>query len=114
LVLREAILDNWARADWTGGCQVDALPALQPLTVITRNHFYELIVLTPQTGQIRVRGGLLIPEWTEAILAGCSLGGSFLKLRGIYAGFCMELHLKGEVIVTTPVQKLTLSHPAEA
>src|SRR5687767_12428553 len=110
LVAREALLTNWSEADWTNGCQVDELPDLQPLTVITRNHFYEIVVLAGRTGRLRIRGGLLIPEWREAVLAGCTLGGSFLKLRGIYTGFCMELHVDGEVILTTPVQRLTLTH----
>jgi hypothetical protein len=110
LVSQGALLDSWARADWTDGCQVDQLPDLQPLTVVTRNHFYEIIVVNGRAGMLRIRGGRLIPEWREAVLAGCSLGGSFLKLRGIYAGFCMEIHLDGEVIITTPVQRLTLTH----
>jgi hypothetical protein len=110
VVAQGAVLDSWARADWTDGCQVDQLPDLQPLTVVTRNHFYEIIVVDGRTGLLRIRGGRLIREWREAVLAGCSLGGSFLKLRGIYAGFCMEIHLDGEVIITTPVQRLTLTH----
>jgi hypothetical protein len=107
-----AVLDNWAHAEWTDGCQVDELPALQSLTVFTMNHLYEIIVVSSHDGRVRVRGGQFFPEWKEVCLAGCSLGGSFLKLRGIYAGFCMELHTGGEVIVTSPVQRLTLSAPA--
>jgi hypothetical protein len=105
-----AVLDTWANFDWTDGCQVDQLESFQPLTVVTRNHVYELIVLEGASGLIRVRGGQFFPEWREVHMAGCSLGGSFLKLRGIYAGFGMELHVGGDVIVTSPVQRLTLSH----
>lgn len=105
-----AVLDTWANFDWTDGCQVDQLQAFQPVTVVTRNHVYEIVVLEGGSGLIRVRGGQFFPEWREAHLAGCSLGGSFLKLRGIYAGFGMELHIAGDVIVTSPVQRLTLSH----
>jgi hypothetical protein len=106
-----AVLDNWAHAEWTDGCQIDELPAFQTLTVFTMNHLYEIIVLGSQEGRVRVRGGQFFPEWREASLAGCSLGGSFLKMRGVYTGFCMELCAGGEVIVTSPVQKLTLSRP---
>jgi hypothetical protein len=104
-----AVLDRWTTADWTDGCQVDQLPDLQALTVITRNHLYEIFVVSGVDGRVRVRGGNFFPEWREATLAGSSLGGSFLKLRGIYAGFCMELYVDGESIITSPVQKLTLS-----
>jgi len=105
-----AVLDTWANFDWTDGCQVDQVQCFQPLTVVTRNHVYELVVLEGPSGRIRLRGGQFFPEWREAYLAGCSLGGSFLKLRGIYAGFGMEIHVGGDVIVTSPVQRLTLSH----
>jgi len=104
-----AVLENWANADWTDGCQVDQLADMQPITVITRNHLYEMFVIAGTEGRVRVRGGLFFPEWRDATLAGCSLGGSFLKLRGVYAGFCMELYVDGEAIITSPVQKLTLT-----
>ena len=105
-----AVLDTWANFAWTDGCQVDQQQSFQPLTVVTRNHVYEIVVVDGASGRIRVRGGQFFPEWRDAHLAGCSLGGSFLKLRGIYAGFGMEIHVGGDVIVTSPVQRLTLSH----
>lgn len=108
-----AVLDNWAHAEWTDGCQIDQLPPLQVLSVFTMNHLYEIIVIASQEGRVRVRGGQFFPDWRDVCLAGCSLGGSFLKLRGVYTGFCMELHVDGEVIVTSPVQKLTLASVEE-
>jgi hypothetical protein len=105
-----AVLDTWSSFDWTDGCQIDELQSFQPLTVITRNHVYEIVVLDGATGRVKIRGGQFFPDWREAHLAGCSLGGSFLKLRGIYAGFGMELHIEGDIIVTSPVRHLTLSN----
>jgi hypothetical protein len=105
-----AVLDTWANFSWTEGCQVDELQAFQPLTIVTKNHVYEMVVLEGTTGLVRIRGGQFFPEWRQVHLAGCSLGGSFLKLRGIYAGFGMEVHVAGEVVVTSAVQRLTLSH----
>jgi hypothetical protein len=105
-----AVLDTWANFNWTDGCQVDELEAFQPLTIVTRNHVYEMVVLEGASGLVRIRGGQFFPEWRQVHLAGCSLGGSFLKLRGIYAGFGMEVHVAGEVVVTSAVQRLTLSH----
>ena len=104
-----AVLDNWANAEWTDGCQVDAAPVFQTLTVVTQNSLYQLVVLDPSRGIVRLRGGQFFPEWREAQLAGCSLGGSFLKMRGIYAGFCMEFHVDGETVITSRVLRLTLA-----
>jgi hypothetical protein len=53
-----------------------------------------------------VRGGKFFPEFTDAHVAGSSLGGSFLKLRGIYVGFCLELHRGTHTIVTSPVRSI--------
>ncbi|MGQ0734099.1 MAG: hypothetical protein ACT4QD_10620, partial [Acidobacteriota bacterium] len=97
-VPRAALLEHWARAEWTDGCQIDRLPPLQPMSIFTMNHLYEVIVVNGFEGLVRVRGGQFFPEWREAHLAGCSLGGSFLKLRGVYEGFCLEIHAGGEVI----------------
>jgi hypothetical protein len=108
------MLDCWAGADWTDGCQVDALDDMQPLTVITRNHLYEMFVVSGREGRVRIRGGRFFPDWREATLAGCSLGGSFLKLRGVYTGFCLEILVDGEAVITSPVQRLTLSTVADA
>jgi hypothetical protein len=109
-----AVLDNWAHAEWTDGCQVDTTAVFQTLTVVTRNSLYQLVVLDPARGLVRLRGGQFFPDWREAQLAGCSLGGSFLKMRGIYAGFCMELHVDGETVITSPVTRLTLAQFEES
>jgi len=109
-----AVLDHWTHAAWTDGCQVNEVPVLQPITVITQNNLYELIVTDPASGAVRMRGGQFFPDWRDAQLAGSSLGGSFLKMRGIYTGFCMELHTASERIVTSPVSRLTLGHLNES
>jgi hypothetical protein len=55
-----------------------------------------------------VRGGKFFPEYTTAILAGASLGGSFLKMRGVYVGFRMEIHMGVEAIITSDVQSIAV------
>ena len=57
-------------------------------------------------GDVLVQGGRFFQEPTRARLTGASLGGSFLKLRGIYVGFSMELWCEGETVVTSPVQTI--------
>lgn len=58
-----AVLETWANFDWTDGCQVDEQQCFQPLTVVTRNHVYEILVLDGAAGRIRVRGGQFFPDW---------------------------------------------------
>lgn len=81
---------------------------LESLCVRTENNTYEITILCPKTGEILVRGGQFFPERTVAHLAGSSLGGSFLKLRGIYVGFSMEIHHNRRRIVTSRVRTIGL------
>ena len=64
---------------------------------------YEIIVVSPRAAKVLVRGGRFFPVYAPAVLSGASLGGSFLKLHGIYAGFSMELHTGDETIITSRV-----------
>ena len=90
-----ADLETWSKHPWTDGLQVDALQDLETLVVQTRNSTYEITVLSGRTAEVLVRGGQFFPEYTSVRVAGSSLGGSFLKLHGIYLGFSMELQHDG-------------------
>lgn len=97
-----AQLDFWTQRKWEDGVQVDQLRALERLEVRTRNSVYEIIV--SGGGDVLVKGGRFFPEYTRAVVLGCSLGGAFLKLGGIYRGFSMEFLFEGTRIVTSPVE----------
>jgi hypothetical protein len=101
-----ADLETWSKHAWTDGLQVDALPDLETLCIQTRNSTYEIVVLSGRTAEVLVRGGQFFPEYTSVRVAGSSLGGSFLKLHGIYLGFSMELQHDRQTIVTTEVQSI--------
>src|ERR1044071_9710914 len=73
-------LDWWADRDWTAGMEVPRLSGLDRFSVTTRNSIYEFPVLEPETGEVLARGGRFFPEHTRARIAGCSLGGSCLKV----------------------------------
>lgn len=104
-----AILSAWHTYSWQDGIQVDQLSALDRITVRTRHSIYEIILVSPATAEILVRGGEFFPEFTRARLAGCTLGGSFLKLRSIHIGFHMEFALGEGVIVTSPVKTISVA-----
>lgn len=97
------ILDRWSSHSWDNGLQINALDDLDSIAVRTRNSVYEITVLSRFTGEVLVRGGRFFPERTIARLAGSSLGGSFLKMGGIYPGFGIEFQEGSRRIVTSPV-----------
>src|SRR5262245_61658785 len=109
LVAASALLDTWTSQSWDDGVRIDRLTSLDRLTVTTRHSTYELIVLTPATSEVMVRGGAFFPEFTRARVSGSSLGGSFLKLHTIHAGFRMELADGARSIVTSPVQDISIT-----
>jgi hypothetical protein len=84
------------------------MPDMDRLSVDTENSTYEVIVISGRSGDILVRGGRFFPEFTPARLAGSSLGGSFLKLRGVYVGFNLEIHFDQRMIVTSRVRRISV------
>ena len=106
-----ADLDTWSSREWEDGVQVDELTPLEQLVVRTRNSRYDITVLSPQTGDVLVQGGRFFPKPTPAKLSGASLGGSFLKMRGIYVGFRLELWRDGETVITSPVESIANARP---
>jgi len=101
-----AVLDKWSEDPWTNGVQVDRMEDMEKLVIQTRNSLYEITIIDGRSGEILVRGGQFFPELTSARLAGATLGGSFCKMRGIYAGFRMEINANGQRTVTTPVESI--------
>jgi len=105
-------LHAWAERDWSGGIATNALQGLEQFAVQTRNTTYEITMLSPKTGAVLVRGGQFFPEHTRATLAGCSLGGSILKVGAVQPGFLMELLHEGRRIVTTRVSEIRTISPS--
>jgi hypothetical protein len=104
-----AVLSTWHSYAWRDGVRVDDLTAFDRLTVVTRHNMYEIIVVSPDTGDVLVRGGAYFPSFTPVRLAGSTLGGSFLKLRSIFVGFNIEFSIDRGVVVTSPVRTIALS-----
>lgn len=106
-VSRAANLETWARHEWKEGVQIDRLNDFETLLVTTRNSTYEITVICGRDRDILVRGGEFFPEKTAAHLSGASLGGSFLKVGGIYVGMSMEILHEGRCIITSSVQSIS-------
>ena len=103
-----ATLETWTAHDWSHGVLLPHLAPHDRLIVRTRNSTYEIVVLVPYTASIMVRGGAFFPDFTPARVAGSSLGGGFLKLHGVYAGFQMELVTDDLPIITTRVRTVSV------
>jgi hypothetical protein len=89
-------------------CRSSRWKTCSKLYVQTRNSLYEITVIERWTGAILVRGGQLFPELTPAQLAGATLWGSFLKMRGIYVGFAMEINASEQRYLTTRVREIAV------
>lgn len=103
-----ASLDGWTRHEWNGGVQLEHLRELDELAIWTRNSLYRIVVIAPSAGEILVQGGRFFPEPTRARFAGCTLGGSFLKQRGVYVGFRLEIQMGLERIITSDVRSIAV------
>ncbi len=101
-----AQLESFSGLDWANGVQIDDLRELDAVSVQTRNSTYEIVVTSPETGQVLVRGGAHFPSFTQARLSGSSVGGCVLKRGGIYPGFRLELEAHGRRILTSTVESV--------
>lgn len=94
------------------GIYLASLAAIDQLEIRTRNSTYKVTMLGD--GRVLVLGGAFFPVWTEAHLAGSTLGGSFLKVGWVGCGFCMEFLHEGQRIVTTRAREIRKIEPASS
>src|SRR5215510_5045139 len=104
---RGALLETWSGHHWQEGVQLETIADLTRLTVQTENNLYEITVISSHSEDVLVRDSKFFPEYTPSRVAGSSLGGSFLKVRGIYVGFNMELFTDGRTIITSRVRTIS-------
>lgn len=102
-----ATIDRFATAvEASQGVWLSRFAARAEFEVRTRNTVYRIAVI--EGGRVRVRGGSCFPGWTEAFLAGSTLGGGLLKMAWVGRGFCMEFLHHGQRVVTTRVREIVL------
>jgi hypothetical protein len=109
VVPASAVLTTWNAHEWRDGVHVEQLNALDRLLVRTQNNLYEIVITSPATGEVLVRGGQFFPEFTAVRLAGSTLGGSFLKMRSVHTGFRIEFSVGPGVVVTSPVRSISFA-----
>lgn len=96
-------IDDWTNGDWRNGVQIDQLGELESLFVRTRHTIYEIVVTSPEAGDVLVRGGARFPTFTHARVSGSTTGGNLLKCSGIYPGLRIEFQQNTRRILTSTV-----------
>ena len=108
------MLRTWATYDWRDEINLDHVSHLDQIVVTTLNNTYEIVVLSPATGDVLVRGGSIWPAFTAARLAGSTLGGSLLKVRSLNLGFRLEFIVgSSRSILTSRVRSISVVRGAE-
>ena len=92
--------------EWRDEVILDERAAGDRILVTTWNNTYEIVVESPSTGGVLLRGGQFFPDFAIARIAGSLPGGSALKTRSINVGLRLEIAQQKRVFLTTPVQSI--------
>ena len=101
---------RWSIDDWRDEVRLDQLSEGDRILATTGNHTYEIVVTSPRTGEVLVRGGHFFPGFIPASLAGSALGGSSLKMRTVCVGGRLEFAFGTTPVVTTRVRTVRVVH----
>jgi hypothetical protein len=93
---------------------LDQLSAGDRVLATTRNHTYEIVVTSPWTGNVLVRGGRFFPEFTTLCLAGSLLSGTSIKMHSIVVGCRLEFADSRHAVITTRVRDVRVVPVASA
>jgi hypothetical protein len=88
-----------------------ALPLLLPgtsLTLHTRNTCYRMVVVDGSERRVRITGGRLFPEGTEATVVG-AIDDESVKVGWIVAGFQLELSTQRGPVLTSIVESVDVA-----
>jgi len=106
-VSSQAILATWSDYSWQEFVSVNQLAPFDRIVVTTRNHVYEIVVTSPDNGEVLVRGGAF-PTFVLATIVG-SRGRATIELGAVAVGLRLELEMHtGRWIVTSPIDALAV------
>jgi len=78
------------------------------VVVLTRNSHYRFVMLDGKGCKARVQGGGYFPHETIARIEGSTLGESPVRAGRIDLGLSLELSFRGDRIVTSRVQSISV------
>lgn len=91
------------------GIELRALPPGEEVVVETRNSRYRFVMLDGTGGNVLAQGGHYFPQQTIARIEGSTRGEHPVHAGWIELGLSVELSLRGERIVTTSVQSISVN-----
>jgi hypothetical protein len=104
-----ASLTIWSTDNSIEEVSLDQLSAFDRIIVTTRHSTYEIVVTSPRTADVLVRGGHFFPELTTARLGGSPLGVDFANTRSVTVGLRLEFILPGgRSVITTRVRSINV------
>lgn len=102
-----ATLARWSDYSWQEFVSVNQLAPFDRIVVTTRNHVYEIVVTSPDNGEVLVRGGAF-PTFVLATIIG-SRGHGAIELGAVAVGLRLEFELHaGPWIVTSPIEAVAV------
>jgi hypothetical protein len=111
--VEDSLADFASRAGLSRGVSLPSLAAGTTVRVETQNSRYRIVVQDGQRGRVRITGGRVFPEDTEANVEGATRGGSALKVGWIGEGLRLELSTGHGRVVTSPVESITVEDDDE-
>ncbi|MFN0124003.1 MAG: hypothetical protein ACKV2V_26165 [Blastocatellia bacterium] len=110
---RHCSLDGFTElSSLVSGLDMNGLSMFDMIRARTLNSDYSIFLLDPQAGRALVQGGRFFAEPSEAVINGSTFGGCMLKTGWIGVGLRIEIFCKGQCIVTSPVQEISLIREA--
>lgn len=103
-----AVLACWSDYQWQEFVSVNGLSPFDRLIVTTRNHVYEIVVTSPETRAVLVRGGTVFPTFALATIVG-GRNRQIVELGTVAVGLHLELEMQdGRWMATTPIETLAV------
>jgi hypothetical protein len=100
------------RAFMTDTIKLGSCRDFDRILVKTRHSVYEMLVMSAESGDVMVRGGVFGPQFQRATVTGSTFGGSAVQRRAICVGRFLELSVGGRTFVTSSVQAASQHGPA--
>src|SRR6266853_1709835 len=113
--LSDEVNRNLVQSEIEGGVFLEGLPPDTVLQIRTQHHFYTVLLLGE--GSVLISGHpQYCPQPVLVSIAGCTWGGSMLKLRFLGRGMHLEFHHPEyrTPIVTSAIQEINESPDAPA